>query len=398
MNVSEIDCELTQWRDRQRLIDENLNSFIELPLFQRLTTVAADNPPQFTGKTRDRLAAALDVFHKLHAQRATLVAALDRANVLRAQLSRLIPDRQTLDEIEQILIGPSIQLECSPTPPEHRELLRDVEQSVRVSPSQCLEGMLESFRLVRDTLVCLESAERQNAEQLNQQRAELDRLASTAASLNFSAPLDDARKLLAQLDQQATSDPLGTADQIATLAAMLHAAAAAINVADAHRRDALNLLRDAKQLNDQLRSAHDRAKAASAERLLKVASTSNGHDPLPASDADVAALAHWLAKLETTIQKQQFGPAAIGLKKWTEAASALLAHERRATESADAALSARRALRGLFDALQAKAAGMGRNHPHLTQMSGEIAQLLAHRPTPMAQVQQLIAKYQEQLA
>lgn len=329
MTLSDVDEKIAQWQDKQRLIEENLRSFVELPAYQRLGGAGGRPGPLLAGEVQARVAAAMEVLGQLGAQHAVLAQTLRRAEELRASLSRLMPSRQTLEEIEHILCGPSIQLISSPTPPESRELLRDVTQAVQVTPDRLLAMMLDSFRFVRDTVL--------------------------AAARSLDDAIDQRRELEARLTR-------------------------------------------ARSLIAQLRQAHDRAKQAFAERELKVQLSRDPSAAAPPDDGQLAALDDWLARLQRTVEKGEYGPADIGLGKWNESAAALLAAEQAALQADEAALSARRDLRGLFDALEAKACQVNRaQDPQLAALGQEVRRLLRSRPTPLAQVRELVARYEERL-
>jgi hypothetical protein len=337
MTVRDADEKIAQWRDKQRLIAENLQSFIELPAYQRLCGKGGEAAQSQAGETQTRIAAAMEVLRGLREQQAILGQTIGRAEELRASLSRLMPSRQTLEEIEQILCGPSIQLVTSPTPPQSRELLRDVTQAVRVSPDRLLEIMLDSFRFVRDTV-----------------------LAAAAV-------------------QQTT--PAGAADD-----------------AVQQRRAVEARLTEGNSLIAHLRQTHERAKQAFAERELKIQLNREPSIGKPADDGQLQALVDWLARLQRTVDNGEHGPAVVGLRKWSQAVAALLAAEQAALQADEAALSARRDLRGLFDALEAKACQCGRaDDPQVAALAQEVRRLLKTRPTPMAQVRELVARYQERL-
>ena len=94
---------------------------------------------------------------------------------------------------------------------------------------------------------------------------------------------------------------------------------------------------------------------------MKVQLAPDPPEPTPPDEGELATLDTWLTRLERTVEKGEYGPAEVGLKKWSESAAALLAAEHAALESAESALRARSDLRGLFEALEAKACQCGRS-------------------------------------
>jgi hypothetical protein len=314
MTLTEADELIAQWGDKQKLIEQNLRSFTELPAFER----CCDRTPG------DELAEKVTgTFSMLRAYQAALDGVIEQAKQLRGGIARIMPSRPTLAEIERLLRGNSIRLASSPTPPQRRELLRDVEQAEFVSPARLLEIMLDSFRFVRDSVLEVEAAELQAAEQHQQVQS---RLAEAQARMTM------------------------------------------------------------------VQAEHDRAKKSVADRQLKVDAAVQA--ALPSSEEELAALDRWLGKLAATVARAEAGPASVGLAGWMDAAGELLARDRRCADANEALLHERRELRGLFGALEAKSAGSGKSADAQLAMLGEqIKQLFARRPTPMAQVRELVSRY-----
>jgi hypothetical protein len=392
MTLAELDSELAEWRDRQGLIEANLDSFAALPAYRRLA-----DAPALQGETAARVAAAAEVLSELRRQQTILAETLDRARERRHSVSRLKPSRPILAEIEQALLGPSIELGCYPTPPERRELLRGVDQTVRVTPARLMEIMLESFRSVRDTVLAVAAVQDRITAALDGWRSELDPLRPLAAA-HGGEPLalfQSASDSVAELGDLARADPVAAESRMVPAMEQVQTAAAAVDAIDRKHRDAVAALAAAGRLLGELRETHDRAKTAVAECLLKV----DGDPPASMSDESaLPSLEAWLAKLRGTVERGEHGPAMIGLGKWTRTAADALATDQSAAETAGSAVRARRDLRGLFEALQAKAAGQSRDHDRpLSDLASEIRQLLAQRPTPLERAKSLVSRYEQQL-
>lgn len=155
------------------------------------------------------------------------------------------------------------------------------------------------------------------------------------------------------------------------------------------------LLAEARPLMARLEEVQRQAEQAHAERELKV--QSEAASPSPAGD-QVVALAAWLTKLESTAAEGKWKPASIGLAKWLTQARQQLAAAELARDACAAALQARRELRGLLQALQAKALSCGRAEDEaLASLAREASLLLKRRPTPMAKAQELVAAYEARL-
>jgi hypothetical protein len=107
VTFDKLDRALAAWGDRQRLIGENLNSFVELPACRRICGQDLRTPQPCTGETESAIAAAFAVLGRLREQQGLLDRTLRRARELRESLSRLGPSRETTGEIESLLFGPS---------------------------------------------------------------------------------------------------------------------------------------------------------------------------------------------------------------------------------------------------------------------------------------------------
>jgi hypothetical protein len=397
MTPNQADQQIAQWQDKQTLIEENLRSFVQLPAFERLSL---QGPQHFRGKTRQKLATALDVFQSLRQRQAVLSQTLDQAKSKRDALARIMPSKQAMADIDHLLNGKSIQLAATPTPPEKRELLRDVEQAEWITPARLLEIMLDSFRFVRDTVLEISAAEEQAGQAAQNGEAAISRLRATCKALGGvgAASLASAEQSLSDLTAMATEDPLAAQVQAEAFLRTLRETSAQIDGYGRKREQVHEQLTNGQSLLQQLREAHGHAKLLRAERELKVQGPSGGV-PNPTTDEELAALHAWLAKLKSTVESNQIGPAAVGLEKWTIAGTELLTRARQCADAEESMLRDRRELRGLFESLQAKAANIGKAHDSdLVNLGLEIQQVLAHRPTAMVRVRVMVAEYQRRIA
>jgi hypothetical protein len=400
MTVNEIDTLIADWDGKQALIQQNLKGFVELPAFAHVA--GSDGQPRhaFTGQTLEKLTKALDVFRGLLDEQRILGSTLDRAKQLRVSLSKFMPSKQSIHELEKILNGSSIRVGSQPTPPQRRELLRDIEQSVWVTPNRFLEIMLDSFRFVRDTVLDVAAAQEKATATLQGMPLELARLRGLDHALGgpAAAQLSAATQALGVL--AAGDDPLGAIVQCQSLIEQVKSIAAQLESLGKTRREIGQHLADADALLAEIRQARDQGRQAHAERLLKIQSNDPGHpsDDGALDDGELPVLESWLGKLRATVEKGEIAPANIGLQKWRESAEAVLARDRAVIAADQAALRARRELRGLFEALEAKAANRGKaEDPQLTDLAHELRRLFVRRPTPMEKTRQLVARYQERL-
>lgn len=404
MRLNEVDEHLARWRDRQRLIDENLQAFVELPAYTRLAGRISQPSPTLSGQSLERIADAVARLLQIYDHYQALRQTLDRASEQRAILSRMIPSKHALAEIENLLTGNSIQMPAPQTPAERRELLGEVTGTMQLSPDELLETMLESFRVVRDSFLAVADAEDLVAAELEARESEI---ASTTAALPTGAGTafkdggigspDAATKLLAEIRGLWRTDPLAAAEQIPALADLLKKMRESLAAVERCRIDVVAHWAEAGEMMKRLGDLHRRALQACAERKLKVQLTED-QALLPTADTDIADLEAWLARLNRTVDKREFGPAQVGLRKWLQSAAAIWATDEAALSASDSALGARRDLRGLFEALHAKAVAAGRvEDAKINSLARRIRQLLATRPTPMTETGELVAQYQQML-
>jgi len=183
-----------------------------------------------------------------------------------------------------------------------------------------------------------------------------------------------------------------------SIAVLLEATRVRLGDLEQSRAQLKNDLADAKRMLERLQSAHQQAKDALRERQEKVRLEAEATLPKPFDDAQVEALTPWLDKLESTHRQGQWKPVRVGLGKWTAIARECLATTEAALEANLARLRERDELRGLLDALKAKAKDRGlAEDAEGNALADEAWQLLHSRPTPLDRARQLIAAYQSRL-
>jgi hypothetical protein len=384
MKVEQIDQELLHWRQRLELASENLRGFADLPAFQWAASGAA------TGRTAARLADIAGVMDQLQSYLGLLTGTIDRAASLRAGVAGSRASAAALDEIDRLLQGPSIQLTAGPTPPEQRELLRPVQVTQAMAPRDLLAGMLESFRLLRD--VVLEVGDARS--KANAMADSFERQLAEFRSTNASGVAEVQSQVLA-LRALVDSDPLEALSRAAAVGESVTSARLLVSAATARETSTRTKLAEASRTLQELQTMHQRACAVAAERAMKV---QDADLPEPGESGEIASMAAWLGRLEQTAREGKWGPASIGLDRWRQEAERRLAADQAVIRTAESALNRRRDLRGLMDALAAKAQALGRaRDPELSTLAGQAFELLGRRPTPMAQARQAVKEYESRL-
>ena len=390
MKLEQIDQELGHWRERLRLASENLRGLAELPAHQWAASGAA------SGRTAARLAPVPGAMNDLNSYFNLLTHIVDRAAELRATVSRLLPSSKTLDEIGELLDGPSINLASGPTPLEQRELLRPIQTTQAITPRELLEAMLESFRLVRDVILEVDASRGQVSGIIAGLERQLAELRVAGGLSDRPAPdLAEAESQISALKLLANSDPMETASRAHAVGAFLESVRQRVGAVAAQQATTRAGLAEARSTLETLLRTHERARVIDAERVLKV---DDGRPPAPHDDAAVTSISAWLGRLEQTALEGKWGPAGVGLDRWRQEAERHLAAEKAIIRMAESALDRRRDLYGLMDALAAKAQRLGRaEDPDLSAVAAKAFDLLRRRPTPMASAQEIVKEYESRL-
>ncbi|MBV8314024.1 MAG: hypothetical protein JOZ53_03730 [Planctomycetaceae bacterium] len=393
MNLEQIDAMLADLRARSGRIGDDLLELTQAITYQRLVGEGGWPKVALAGATEVRVAPALVTLSDLWELSALLNQVLARATALRNSVSWILPSHKTLDEIEQLLCGPSIEL-----PPDRRGLAAPTARSL--SPGELLEVMARSFRLAREAVLAVDAAWDRLLPALANFEDEAAAIQGLADALKEPAPaeLAEARRKILSLREAVEHDPLAAVARGEEIASLLKAARARLDDLARDRDRAGAMVAEARQLLDSLEEAHRRARQAHADREAKVQADAPAVFPRPLDDGQVAALGPWLEKLDASVREGQWKPALVGLARWTAIVRQYLADEEATREANDAPLRARRDLRGLLDALKAKARSNSRAEDiELDALAQEAWRLLHSRPTPLAEARRLVAEYQARL-
>ena len=308
----------------------------------------------------------------------------------------LLPSRNLLGEIEEVLHGPSIQLPAVATPLEQRGLVAAAEVARSVEPERVLARMNQLFQQARDVVLAIGAAWDDLPQQFIRFEAELSTLAGEDGS--FANEIAAARERLAGLRRQFGADPLTAVDGSRALAAEIEAVRTRMDQLAAERRRLSDDLLAARRLLVEVGQSHRQAAETVAQCHLKVRSERSPTPPCPADDDLPAALEAWLARLDAEVAAGRWQPVRVGLERWNAAARQSLDSDRQARIASQLLLNQRRDLRGLLGALKAKALANGRaEDPALAAIEQEANNLLATRPTPLEALQLAVAGYQQRL-
>ena len=389
MDAATADRTLSALRDTVATMSANL-----MDLENDVTRTRLDQAP-LAGTTAARWAEARGDLASLWQWYAQLNETMERANELRGAKAR--PDSGTLQQLDWLLNGPSIELSSATVPLTERGLLGPSETTMRCAPPQLLDLMRAAFDHVIGTIsACAQrwTALDPKLAALGEQIAEAQRLAGTVGD-GPMPELDRAKAEVEKIAAGAMSDPLGVSD------GAVDRAAATVGSVDNELRRLVDLK---DQLPTRLTTAHRQlsdlagvtaaSAAARTEALTKIARPTVV-DPGPAA----GALEAELARVETLAAHGDWRAAATLLTQWTTRCRDALGEANRALVANQAPLAARDELRGRLDAYRAKAYRLGRLEDQaLAGMYARAQAALFTAPTDLAAADELVRRYQQALS
>jgi chromosome segregation ATPase len=403
MTLDQIDKALADWQTRLTLASNNLMELDDLYAYKRLCG-ADTSTPRLTGITATQVTPALTAVRELWQYYQMLSDVVTRATEMRKNVPKLWGSQTTgVRELEQLLIGPSVQLPPVQTPLAQRGLLSTSETAQATTLDELLAAMTQAFQVARDALLAVDAAWRQLLPTLGACDQEAAKLQTQADALGVGtlAELTAARQQIARLRAAVESDPLGAnADldrQITPLLQRVHSLLDDLaRQRDATTRDmqrAHELLATLQTLNTQCAQALD-------ECRQKIASPTGLCAPLDASR--LTDLSDWLDTLDATLQQGRWKAARVGLDRWLQTAGGLADAARAAYAANRAPLDTRAELRGRLSSLRAKAQAYTARgvalDTTLTQLAAAADQLLQQRPTPIDEAARLVTEYETRLA
>ncbi len=400
MTLEEIDKLLADWKKKIDLVGQNLIDLHGLPTYQRLTGVSEYSAVQLTGVTQARLRPALEAMNDLFGYFDLLVKTVDKATQLRASIiPRFLRSPQKLQEIEQLLTCPSIQLTVIQTPLAERGLLSAAETTHAIAPEDLLVLMTNAFNVAKEVVLAVDEAWSRLQPLLIEAQAEIQQLQKLADSLKLDSlkELSDVSQKITSLRDRIESDPLGVSADFTTEIQPQIARVKNYLQQIAKQQQLLRLsFARAHQLQSQLVELHRLCDAAFAESTLKVVDHSMLQTPL--ANEQIEALSSWLSRLETKFAEGLVNPVQVGLENWTAKVKEYITAVEKAYAANKAPLETRAELRGRLEALKAKALARGlAEDTTLTELARIAQQLLYSQPTPLDKAAQLVSQYEKRL-
>ncbi len=399
MTLEEIDKLLADWKKKLDLVGQNLIDLHGLPTYQRLAGVSGFSKAQLVGVTQARVTSALEVMNDLFGYFDLLVQTLAQATQLRSSISRFLASQQKLQEIEQILTKPSIQLPVVQTPLAERGLLTAAETSRAIAPQELLVRMTNAYDVAKQVVLAVDEAWSRLEPMLSHAEIEIQKLQKLADSLGVDSlqELSDLHQKITALRDIIDNDPLrGSADFTREIQPQIARVKSSLEQVAKQQQLLKESFASAHQLQSQLIELHRQATDAFAESTLKVVDHSKLQKPLAIEQ--IEALSSWLNRLETKFAEGLVHPVQVGLENWTTKGKEYFAAVEAAYAANKAPLQTRAELRGRLEALKAKALARGQaEDTTLTELAFQAQQLLYTRPTPLDRAEQLVSQYEKRL-
>ncbi len=351
------------------------------------------------GISRDRIVPALGAMNELWGLLPRLSTALKEAADKHANLSRFFQDKE-LAAIDELLTGQSIQI-TEQIPFAQRNLSDPSVKVSTMSIDQVLDLIDPIYAAARDVVMEVDKVFNTLLVKADEVDAVLNEATTKAASLDpASTPLvvqlqERCRKARAAC----LADPLSIgsdyADAIKTEAdALLKKLEGFITL----KQEAEAQVKNAPAMLATLKDTYANAQAAEAERKLKV--TGFPLDTMPAlfgesvfNDAPLG-LVPWLARLEKTLAEGNWRACQVGINNWEMHCQQRQEQATQVLNANLAPVNRRRELRGLIDALAAKAAQMQVvEKPKLSGIYKELSEILYARPTNLGRAEELVKQY-----
>jgi chaperonin cofactor prefoldin len=398
LTLAQIDRLLTDWQQKASAVNQNLLDLYDLPAYQRLSGVG--NPPSIlTGITQQKAGAALTAIELLFEDVELLNQTLARSQKLRRELPSFFLSDTDLKEIEELLIGASIQVSITHIPLAQRNLLSSNQQRRSISLPELLDRMIANFTIARDTFSAIETAWSNLERQLintHQSLIELQQLASQL-QVNIPPSLILAETNFTNLQLQIDRDPLGvnytfdrdltplinnTRSELTTLAQQRQQLQADFAIAPKY-------LQELRQID------RDSIEAATASHA-KIIHTLPVLCPLPAEE--IIELERWLERLSTKFAAGIIPPVRIGLTNWLSKVQSYIISAKSSLAANRLPMDTRQELRGRLDALTAKALAKGKaEDPILADLGVRSRQILYSSPTDLDLATNLVKCYEQQL-
>ncbi len=259
-----------------------------------------------------------------------------------------------------------------------------------------LEAALDGVTTTGARLIDAWTEDLEAIDALRRRWSVLDERASTAG-LSASTLVTAAKGELERYGAQIASDPIGASQGAATAA--FDAAEAEVSTALGQRDQLAGRVARAQTLVADLRRLVPEGAELLAEARGKIAKPTGLLTPLDARilDAEPLGLDPWLRRIEAAAITR-WRSAVAGLDRWEQVAHVHAENARAVVAANGAAIAKRNELRGLLEALRAKAGASGlAEDPAAEQLHGDARTLLHVAPCPLSEAARRVDAYRQHI-
>lgn len=351
------------------------------------------------GISRDRIVPALGAMNELWGLLPRLSAVLKDAADKHTNISRFFQEKE-LAAIQELLTGQSIQI-TEQIPFAQRNLSDPSVKVSTMSIDQVLDLIDPIYIAARDVVMAVERV-------INGLLVKADEV---------DAIIKDAQTKAAELDPDCTPSVVALQEKVKKARGDCMADPLSIggDFADAIKSEAEDLVKKldgfvalkqeteaqvarAPALLATLKDTYANAQAAEAERKLKV--TGIPLDTMPGLFAESVftdaplGLVPWLERLQKTLGEGKWRACQVGINNWEMHCQQRQEQATQVLNANLAPVNRRRELRGLIDALAAKAAQLQVvEKPKLSAIFKDVSEALYSRPTDLARAEALVKQY-----
>lgn len=397
MTLDQIDVALPKLRKQLDDSTMNLLALVDTIAYKRLTGEGGFPKVALQGTTQAQAEPPLESFGELFLHRQLLEDKLTEAEQLRQNMP-LLSKGDRVKQIADILTGPSIKLPPTQVPLEQRGLLSASEIQQAVTFNRMLEAMDKAFTEANRVVHAIDSAWKTLSAQLSSASSEIAELQKLAAALGETnaAELVAAQTKISGLQRLVNTDPLGVQQGFADdVEPLLAPARQKLNGLKSEHDQVDTNLKAARQQLATIAAEHDKGKESYRKRVEKVTIAGADKLPVPHEDKVIDDLTAWLGRLDSAFANGNWKAVSVGLVSFNAQAKARLEHAQDVFNSNQPPVEKRYELRGLLEALKAKAGNSGlAEDPEVSKLYQKAHELLFRRPTPLAEAETAVKAYQ----
>jgi hypothetical protein len=388
--LTRIDETLGRLGDAVKVMTANLVDLEATAARQTLDTTT------FTGATAIRAEQALATLSWLWSQFIRIKEVVEEAEKLRGSRRRL--DGPHLDELEHLVLGPSVAVPPLVVPLADRGLLTPGETPAATSATELLADMATAFEAVRSDILAIGGAWADGISRLEVMTSALRALTAAATGLDAGDDPDLAAgdALVRRAALVFGTDPLSQTAALDEAEGALALAEERVAELSGWRAALPARLDAARRSLDEVAALVARGGSAAAEAREKIVDPAGLLPPLgpePLDDAE-RGLRPWLQRLTAVADQGSWREANLGLVEWEAVASATHDAAEVVANANSRPLQVRAELRGRLDALSARAARLGlAEDPVLGAVRVQAREVLFSAPCDLERAAALVATF-----